>query len=185
LSRGGPGFCARWVNVRPGGAELAFSLLTPSRSRPATKPRGALPPRQTPALVCAPAVIAISRNWPRRTPHPTLAPTTISRCRWLVGFLRSVFGAEGELQSGAPTEMRIRDSIILITWEFPRLCWGGSRSLTYTAVVLRKTCDGLRHDMMRGGNKPKPKQLRSRMQRGKHRQMGLFSITSVGPPIAR
>ena len=25
----------------------------------------------------------------------------------------------------------------LITWEFPRLCRGGSRSLTYTAVVPR------------------------------------------------
>jgi len=68
----------------------------------------------------------------------------------------------------------------LITWEFPRLCRGGSRSLTYTAVVLRETCDGLRHDVMRGGNKAKPKQRRSRMQQGKHRQMGLFSITSVG-----
>jgi hypothetical protein len=26
---------------------------------------------------------------------------------------------------------------VLITWEFPRLCRGGSRSLTYTAVVRR------------------------------------------------
>jgi hypothetical protein len=51
--------------------------------------------------------------------------------------------------------------------------------LTYTAVVLQETCDGLRHDVMRGG-KAKPKQLRSRTQQGKHRQMGLFSITSVG-----
>src|SRR5260370_31957476 len=57
---------------------------------------------------------------------------------------------------------------------------GSSRSLAYTAVVLRETCDGLRHDVMRGGNKAKSKQLRSRMQQGKHRQMGLFSITSVG-----
>jgi len=71
-------------------------------------------------------------------------------------------------------------SLALLTWEFPRLCRGGSRSLTYTAVVLRETCDGLRHDVMRGGNKAKSKQLRSRMQQGKHRQMGLFSITSVG-----
>ena len=43
-----------------------------------------------------------------------------------------------------------RQMIYLITWEFPRLCRGGSRSLTYTAVVLRETCDGLRHDVMRG-----------------------------------
>jgi hypothetical protein len=32
----------------------------------------------------------------------------------------------------------------LITWEFPRLCRGGSRSLTYTAVVLQEACDGLK-----------------------------------------
>ena len=28
----------------------------------------------------------------------------------------------------------------------PRLCRGGNRSLTYTVVVLRETCDGLRHE---------------------------------------
>jgi PhnB protein len=33
----------------------------------------------------------------------------------LTGFLRTVFGAEGELRSGAPTEIRIGDSIILIS----------------------------------------------------------------------
>src|SRR6266849_4161645 len=44
---------------------------------------------------------------------------------------------------------------ILITWEFPRLCRGGSRSLTYTAVVLRKTCDGLRHDVIPAGQQGK------------------------------
>ena len=27
--------------------------------------------------------------------------------------------------------------VMLITWEFPRLCRGGSRSLTYAAVVPR------------------------------------------------
>jgi len=32
----------------------------------------------------------------------------------------------------------------LIAWEFPRLCRGGSRSLTYTAVVLQEACDGLK-----------------------------------------
>src|SRR5258708_26333395 len=32
----------------------------------------------------------------------------------------------------------------LLTWEFPRLCRGGSRSLTYTAVVLQEACDGLK-----------------------------------------
>jgi len=33
----------------------------------------------------------------------------------LTGFLRTVFGADGELRSGAPTEIRIGDSIILIS----------------------------------------------------------------------
>ena len=33
----------------------------------------------------------------------------------LTGFLRTVFGAEGELRSGAPTEIRIGDLIILIS----------------------------------------------------------------------
>ncbi|WP_426439817.1 VOC family protein [Bradyrhizobium genosp. P] len=33
----------------------------------------------------------------------------------LAGFLRVVFGAEGELRFGAPTEVRIGDSIILIS----------------------------------------------------------------------
>ena len=55
---------------------------------------------------------------------------------------------------------------MLITWEFPRLCRGGSRSLTYTAVVLRETCDGLKRDVMRGGSKAEHKQLRSRCSTG-------------------
>ena len=33
----------------------------------------------------------------------------------LTAFLRTVFGAEGELRSGAPTEIRIGDSITLIS----------------------------------------------------------------------
>ena len=33
----------------------------------------------------------------------------------LTGFLRTVFGADGELRSGGPTEIRIGDSIILIS----------------------------------------------------------------------
>ena len=33
----------------------------------------------------------------------------------LTEFVRTVFGADGELQSGTPTEMRIGDSIILIS----------------------------------------------------------------------
>ena len=33
----------------------------------------------------------------------------------LTGFLRTVFGAQGELRSGVPTEVRIGDSIILVS----------------------------------------------------------------------
>jgi len=33
----------------------------------------------------------------------------------LVEFLRTVFGARGEVRSGAPTEMRIGDSMVLIS----------------------------------------------------------------------
>src|SRR5215470_19330254 len=33
----------------------------------------------------------------------------------LTGFLRTVFGAEGELRSGAPTEIRIGDSIVMVS----------------------------------------------------------------------
>jgi PhnB protein len=33
----------------------------------------------------------------------------------LVGFLKTVFGAGGELQSGAPTEMTIGDSVVMIS----------------------------------------------------------------------
>src|SRR5262245_66171724 len=33
----------------------------------------------------------------------------------LVGFLKIVFGAVGKLQSGAPTEMRIGDSTVMIS----------------------------------------------------------------------
>src|SRR6266436_6320629 len=43
--------------------EPAISLSTASRSGPTTKPRGALPPRLTPALVDAPEAMAISHNW--------------------------------------------------------------------------------------------------------------------------
>jgi hypothetical protein len=90
-------------------------------------------------------------------------------------------GANGPISESCFTgQMSLDGSGGLITWEFPRLCRGGSRSLTYTAVVFRETCDGLRHDVMRGGNKANSKQLRSRMQQGKHKQMGLFLITSVG-----
>jgi uncharacterized glyoxalase superfamily protein PhnB len=33
----------------------------------------------------------------------------------LVGFLKIVFGADGKLQSGVPTEMRIGDSLVMIS----------------------------------------------------------------------
>ena len=47
---------------------------------------------------------------------PTVMPRIVtSDVAGLTGFLRTVFGAEGELRSGAPTEIRIGDSIILIS----------------------------------------------------------------------
>jgi PhnB protein len=33
----------------------------------------------------------------------------------LVGFMKAVFGADGELRSGAPTEMKIGDSVVMIS----------------------------------------------------------------------
>src|SRR5260370_28370629 len=45
---GWAGILRSLVKRSPGAAELAFSLSNPSRSRPTTKPRGALPPRLTP-----------------------------------------------------------------------------------------------------------------------------------------
>ena len=47
---------------------------------------------------------------------PSVMPRIIaSDVPGLTRFLRTVFGAEGELRSGAPTEIRIGDSIILIS----------------------------------------------------------------------
>ena len=109
-----------------------------------------------------------------------LSKRGLNRCKFLRG------GAHG-LDCLRPTMGKIAEGVpraggyeVTNHMGVPRHCRGGSGSLTYTAVVLRETCDGLRHDVMRGGNKAKFKQLRSRMQPGKHRQMGLFSITSVG-----
>jgi len=47
---------------------------------------------------------------------PSVIPRIVTRdLSGLTGFLRDVFGAEGEVRSGAPTEIRIGDSIILIS----------------------------------------------------------------------
>lgn len=47
---------------------------------------------------------------------PSVIPRIVtSDVPGLTGFLKAVFGAEGELRSGAPTEIRIGDSIILIS----------------------------------------------------------------------
>jgi PhnB protein len=51
---------------------------------------------------------------------PTGWPSVIPRVftsdiAGLTSFLRTVFSAEGELRSGAPTEIRIGDSIILVS----------------------------------------------------------------------
>ena len=48
----------------------------------------------------------------RRTVTPRIITDDVAG---LVGFLKIVFGAAGELQSGAPTEMRIGDSVVMIS----------------------------------------------------------------------
>ena len=48
----------------------------------------------------------------RRTVIPRVITDDVAG---LVGFLKIVFGAIGELQSGAPTEMRIGDSVVMIS----------------------------------------------------------------------
>jgi PhnB protein len=47
-----------------------------------------------------------------RTVTPRIFTDDVAR---LVGFLKIVFGATGRLQSGAPTELRIGDSLVLIS----------------------------------------------------------------------
>jgi PhnB protein len=49
-------------------------------------------------------------GWPSVMPRIVTSDVT-----GLTEFLRTVFGGEGELRSGAPTEIRIGDSIILIS----------------------------------------------------------------------
>jgi PhnB protein len=49
-------------------------------------------------------------GWPTVTPR--IFTDDVAR---LVGFLKIVFGASGRLQSGAPTELRIGDSVVLIS----------------------------------------------------------------------
>jgi PhnB protein len=49
-------------------------------------------------------------GWPTVTPR--IITDDVAR---LVGFLKIVFGASGRLQSGAPTELRIGDSVVLIS----------------------------------------------------------------------
>ncbi|WP_375783150.1 VOC family protein [Bradyrhizobium sp. Pha-3] len=47
---------------------------------------------------------------------PSVIPRIVTRdLTGLAGFLSDVFEAEGEVRSGAPTEIRIGDSIILIS----------------------------------------------------------------------
>ncbi|MES5483293.1 hypothetical protein QMZ05_11105 [Bradyrhizobium sp. INPA03-11B] len=47
---------------------------------------------------------------------PSIIPRIVtSDLTGLTGFLRDVFDAEGDVRSGAPTEIRIGDSIILIS----------------------------------------------------------------------
>jgi len=47
---------------------------------------------------------------------PTVTPRIFTDdVAGLVGFVKAVFGAAGELRSGAPTELRIGDSIVMVS----------------------------------------------------------------------
>jgi uncharacterized glyoxalase superfamily protein PhnB len=47
---------------------------------------------------------------------PTVIPRVFTEdVRGVVGFLKLVFGARGEIRTGAPAEMRIGDSLILVS----------------------------------------------------------------------
>jgi hypothetical protein len=65
---------------------------------------------------------------------------------------------------------------LLITWEFPRLCRGGSRSLTYTAVVRRRSSWWRDTKHADGSARPSITKLRQ----GEHSEVRLFPSASVG-----
>lgn len=47
---------------------------------------------------------------------PTVVPRIFTAdVRGVVGFLKSVFGAQGEMRTGAPSDMRIGDSLIMVS----------------------------------------------------------------------
>jgi PhnB protein len=47
--------------------------------------------------------------------HTVTPRIVVEDARALVGFLKSVFGATGEFQADAPSQMKIGDSIVLVT----------------------------------------------------------------------
>ena len=48
---------------------------------------------------------------------PTIIPRVFTEdVRGAVGFLKLVFGARGEMRIGAPAELRIGDSLILVSY---------------------------------------------------------------------
>jgi zinc/manganese transport system permease protein len=75
-------------------------------------------------IMIIPAVV--SRFWSRDL-------TAMIMIAVAAGILSGYSGLLLSFHSGLPAG----PAIILITWEFPRLCRGGSRSLTYAAVVPR------------------------------------------------
>jgi PhnB protein len=59
--------------------------------------------------------MGVSESWQRAGRH-TVTPRIITEDpQGLVDFLREVFGAEGELQSGRPVELRLGDSVVMIS----------------------------------------------------------------------
>jgi PhnB protein len=59
--------------------------------------------------------MGVSDSWQRAGRH-TVTPRIITEDpQGLVDYLREVFGAEGELQSGRPVELRLGDSVVMIS----------------------------------------------------------------------
>src|SRR5258708_21308550 len=72
-----------------------------------------------------------------------------------------------------------RPTECLIAWEFPRLCRGGSRSLTYTAVGHPGNLRWLTHEIGCGCSKAEHKP-EAEHRYGKHSPVLSFAIAWVG-----
>lgn len=57
-----------------------------------------------------------SQSWARPQERPTVTPRIITRDpAGLAGFIRQVFGAQGEVEGDRPAEMRFGDSLVMVS----------------------------------------------------------------------